>query len=102
MNRQRYERLPVWAKKVVDEVGNDIRAKSFAVDADWMARQNKILDGKIKVYKPDEREIEQWYAGAPAAWVAVRGTYDKTLARRALEQQQQVGLIKKLEAAGAL
>jgi len=56
----------------------------------------------VKIYTPTPTELERWYAGAPAAWVAVRGTYDPALARRLLEEQGQTGLIKKLEAARAL
>ncbi|HMN80981.1 MAG TPA: TRAP transporter substrate-binding protein [Burkholderiaceae bacterium] len=102
MNRKRYERLPEWAKNLIDELGREIGARSFKVDAEWMAQQNKLLDGKLSVYRPNQKELDRWYAGAPAAWLAVKGTYDKALARRALTDQNQAGLIKVLESAGAL
>jgi hypothetical protein len=54
------------------------------------------------MYKPTPTELQQWYAGAPAAWVAVKGTYDPALAKRVLKDQGQDELIKKLEAVGAL
>ena len=102
MDKKRYERLPDSAKKVVDSLGNDIRAKSFKVDAEWMAQQDKVLAGKVNVYTPNAMEMERWTAGAVPAWLAVKGTYDKSLAKRALEEQKQGGLIKALETAGAL
>ena len=67
-----------------------------------MARQTEALQGKVKLYKPTPAELQQWYAGAPAAWVAVKGTYDPALAKRVLKDQGQDELIKKLEAVGAL
>jgi TRAP-type C4-dicarboxylate transport system substrate-binding protein len=102
MDKKRYDRLPDWAKKDIERVGDEIRATSFKVDAEWMAKQDKILEGKVKVYTPNAKELDRWYAGAPAAWVAVKGTYDPALARRALDDQGQTALIKKLEAAKAL
>ncbi len=102
MDKKRYERLPDWAKKLVDGLGDDIRAKSFKVDAEWMAQQDKVLAGKVKVYTPNAKEMERWTAGAVPAWVAVKGTYDKSLARRALQEQKQDALIKALETVGAL
>jgi tripartite ATP-independent transporter DctP family solute receptor len=102
MGKRRYDQLPQWAKAEIVRLGDEIRARSFAVDAEWMARQNKILEGKVAMYKPTEKELELWYGGAPAAWLAVKGTYDHELARRVLKEQGQDGLIKKLEAAGAL
>jgi TRAP-type transport system periplasmic protein len=102
MDKKRYDRLPSWAKEVVAKIGDGIRSKSFQIDADWMAKQTAVLDGKVQVYKPTEKELEQWHRGAPAAWTAVKGTYDPALARRVLEEQGQVELIKQLEAAKAL
>jgi plasmid maintenance system antidote protein VapI len=67
-----------------------------------MARQNKILEGKVKVYTPTAKELDRWYGGAPAAWLSVKGTYDPALARRVLEEQGQTELIRKLVAAKAL
>ena len=56
----------------------------------------------MRVYNPTPRELQQWYSGAPAAWIAVKGTYDPKLARRVLQDQGQDELIKQLEAAKAL
>lgn len=102
MDKKRYDRLPEWAKKEILRIGDEIRAQSFKVDAQWMANQNKILEGKVQVYQPNPKELDRWYSGAPAAWVAVKGTYDAALARRVLQEQGQTGLIKKLEEAKAL
>lgn len=102
MDKKRYDRLPNWAKQVLDKIGQDIRDQSFKVDGEWMAKQNKILEGKVRVYNPTPRELQQWYSGAPAAWIAVKGTYDPKLARRVLQDQGQDELIKQLEAAKAL
>jgi hypothetical protein len=76
--------------------------RGFAVDAEWMAKYTKQLEGKVKVYKPSPAELSLWYAGAPPAWRAVKDTYDPALARRALQDQGQQELITKLEQAGAL
>ncbi|MBM3561012.1 MAG: TRAP transporter substrate-binding protein, partial [Alphaproteobacteria bacterium] len=102
LDKKRYDRLPDWVRPVLAKSGDEIRAQSFKVDADWMARQNKILEGKVKMYQPKVQELQQWYGGAPAAWVAVKGTYDPALARRALQEQGMGELIKQLEAAKAL
>jgi TRAP-type transport system periplasmic protein len=102
MDKKRYDGLPDWAKKAVDRVGAEMRARSFKVDAEWMARQTEALKGKVKVYQPTAAELQLWYAGAPPAWLAVKGTYDPALAMRALQDQGQTELIKKLQAAGAL
>ena len=102
MDQKRYERLPDWAKAAIDRVGKEIRQQSFKVDNEWMAKNTEALKGKVKIYKPTPAELQLWYDGAPAAWVAVKGTYDPALARRALQDQGQDALIKKLQAAGAL
>jgi TRAP-type C4-dicarboxylate transport system substrate-binding protein len=102
MDKKRYDQLPDWAKKAIDRIGTEIRQTSFKVDAEWMARQTEALKGKVKIYTPTPAELQQWYAGAPAAWVAVKGTYDPALAKRVLQDQGQDELIKKLQAAGAL
>ena len=102
MDLKRYQRLPDWARGVVDRIGKEISARAFAVDAEWMAKYTKQLEGKVKIYSPTPAELQQWYAGAPPAWRAVRDTYDPALARRALQEQGQQELIAKLEKAGAL
>ncbi len=102
MDLKRYQRLPDSARDVVDRIGKEIAARAFAVDAEWMAKYTKQLEGKVKVYKPTPSELSLWYAGAPPAWRAVKDTYDAALARRALQDQGQRELIGKLEQAGAL
>jgi tripartite ATP-independent transporter DctP family solute receptor len=102
MDKKRYDKLPDWGRQAIDRIGSEIRQKSFQVDAEWMARQTEALKGKVKIYQPTPAELQQWYAGAPAAWVAVKGTYDPALAKRVLKDQGQDELIKKLEAVGAL
>ncbi|SRR6266536_1302489 len=89
MDLKRYQQLPDWAHDVVDQVGREIAAWRFGVDAEWMAKYNKQLEGKVKVYTPTASELSLWYAGAPPAWCAVRNTYDPALARRALQDQGQ-------------
>lgn len=64
------------------------------------------MDGEAEqgargVYQPTGAELQQWYGGAPAAWIAVKGTYDPALARRVRQEQGPGELIKKLEAAKA-
>ncbi|HEY2970800.1 MAG TPA: TRAP transporter substrate-binding protein [Casimicrobiaceae bacterium] len=102
MDLKRYQQLPDWARQVVDRVGKEVEARGFAVDAEWMAKYTKQLEGKVKVYTPTASELSLWYAGAPPAWRAVRNTYDPALARRALQDQGQQELIAKLERVGAL
>lgn len=104
MAQKRYEGLPDWARKVVDRIGNEIDEQCFKVDNEWSARANKKLAGKTKIYQPTEAEMKLWYSGAPPAWKAVRaaGAYDAALARKIFEDQGQQGLIKEMEAVGAL
>jgi tripartite ATP-independent transporter DctP family solute receptor len=102
MDRKRHDRLPAWAKQELTKISQEIRDLSFKIDAEWMAKQNKLLEGKVKIYEPTSQELQQWYSGAPAAWIAVKDTYDPALARRVLQEQGQDELIKKLEAAKAL
>jgi TRAP-type transport system periplasmic protein len=102
LDKKRYDRLPKWAKDIVAKVSDEIRAKSFAIDAEWLAKYNEAMKGKVQFYKPTSAELEQWHAGATAAWVAVKGTYDPALARRILEEQNQRDFIKKLETVKAL
>jgi tripartite ATP-independent transporter DctP family solute receptor len=102
MDQKRYDRLPDWAKQDLSKIGQEIRDLSFKIDAEWMAKQNKLLEGKVKIYQPTAQELQQWYSGAPAAWIAVKGTYDPKVARRVLQDQAQGALIKQLEAAKAL
>lgn len=102
MDKKRYDRLPPWAKEVVDKIAHEIQEVAFAIDIEWREQRNKELDGKVKIYKPTADELPLWYKGAPAAWAAVKDKYDHALARRVLADQGQTGLIKDLEAVGAL
>lgn len=102
MDKKRYDKLPDWTKDILARIGKEMKETSFKVDAEWTARAVKILEGKVKYYNPDAREIQLWYAGATGAWGAVKGTFDHALARRALQEQNQDSLIKKLAAEGAL
>lgn len=97
MDKKRYDRLPAWAKKAVDRAGADLQKDCWAVDTEWKGKRLKELEGKVKIYKPTEKEMESWYKGAPAAWKAVKGTYDPALARRVLQDQGLTVLIKELE-----
>ena len=102
IDNKRYDKLPPAAQQILDRIGKEIRADSFKVDAEWTARNTKVLDGKVKIYKPTPAEMQLWYGGAPAAWLSVKGTYDPALARRVLQEQGQDELIKKLQTVGAL
>jgi hypothetical protein len=55
-----------------------------------MAKQTEALKGKVKTYQPTPAELQQWYAGAPAAWVAVKGTYDPARQARAAQGQDEL------------
>jgi TRAP-type transport system periplasmic protein len=102
MGKNRYDGLPNTAKEIIDRIGAEIKGSSFRVDRDWMDRQNKLLQGKVQIYKPTAEELQLWYAGAPPAWAVMKGRYDAKLVRRALTEQGQDKLTKELEAAGAL
>ena len=102
MGKKRYDGLPAAARQVIDKIGAEIKASSFRVDREWMDRQNTLLQGKVQIYKPTSSELQLWYAGAPPAWAVMKGRYDSKLVRRALSEQGQEPLIKKLESAGAL
>lgn len=102
MDKKRYDGLPPATRKIIDRIGSEIKARSFKIDAEWTAKEMKVLEGKVKIYQPTPAELQQWYGGAPPAWASVKGTYDPALARRVLQEQGQDELIKKLQAAGAL
>ena len=102
LEKKRYDRLPDWAKRILANIGDDIRARSFKVDTEWAAKHTGMFEGRVKSYTPTPREMEQWHEGAVAAWVAAKGTFDPNAARRALKEQGQDAFIKKLEAAKAL
>lgn len=102
LDKKRYDRLPDWVKPILAKISEEIHARSFKVDEEWSAKQTKALEGNYKIYKPTAAELNQWQAGAVAAWVSAKGTFDPALARRALKEQGQDEFIKKLEAAKAL
>ena len=43
MDKKRYDALPDWAKKIVDRIGGEIRAGSFKVDAEAIAKQGEFF-----------------------------------------------------------
>jgi TRAP-type C4-dicarboxylate transport system substrate-binding protein len=102
MAKKRYDALSPTEREIIDRIGAEIKASSFRVDREWMARQDKLLQGKVQIYKPTPPELQLWYAGAPPAWAVMKGRYDAKLVRRALVEQGQDALIKQLESAGAL
>jgi TRAP-type transport system periplasmic protein len=102
MDQKRYEKLPAWAQEAVTKAAADLQRESFAIDAAWIGRATKGLDQKVKIYKPNDAEMQLWYKGARTAWAKMKGAYDPAMARRALEEQGQTALIKELESAGAL
>lgn len=102
MGKDRYNKLPDWAKEVIDGISSDIRKESFKVDAEWEAKMADRLGGKLNIYAPTDEELKLWYKGAVDVWPTVKNTYDKNIARRVLEEQGQTDLIKGLEEVGAL
>jgi TRAP-type C4-dicarboxylate transport system substrate-binding protein len=102
MNRDRYQKLPDWAKEVVNKTAKELRDAAFKIDIEWREKADAELKGKVKIYEPNPAEMQLWYKGAVPAWLAVKGTYDPALARRILEEQGQQELIGALTAAGAL
>lgn len=102
MSKKRYDELPTSAKRILDRIAAEIKTSSFRVDQEWMERQAKALQGKVQIYRPTAQELQLWYAGAPPAWAAMKGRFDAKLVRRALTEQGQDQLIKRLESAGAL
>ena len=103
MDHKRYQKLPEWGQKAVNELGSDIQGKIFARDQEWIDSSVKELKmKKVAIYNPTPKEMELWYKGAVNAWLKVKDVYDPALARRVLADQGMDSLIKDLEAAGAL
>lgn len=102
MSRDRYTKLPDWAKETISKTAKELREAAFKIDIEWREKANAELKGKVKIYEPTPAEMQLWYKGAVPAWLAVKGTYDPALARRILEEQGQKELIGALAAAGAL
>jgi TRAP-type C4-dicarboxylate transport system substrate-binding protein len=102
MTKKRYDALPDWARDALDHAAKDLQREGFAYDLAWQKDLIGEMEGNIAVYEPTEAEMVDWKRGARQTWVAVKGTYDPSLARKILEEQGQKELIKELEDAGAL
>jgi tripartite ATP-independent transporter DctP family solute receptor len=102
MSKDRYDKLPDWAREAIDKAGADVQKAGFTYDIAWQDSAVKAMEGKVAVYTPTEAEMDQWREGAQEAWVAVKGAYDPALARRILKEQGLDKLIASLEKAGAL
>lgn len=102
MDLERYRALPQWAREAIDKAGADLMREAFAIDVKWQQNAADAIKAQAQIYVPNAQEMALWHKGAVAAWVSVRGTYDPKLVRRILEDQNEVDLIKELEAAKAL
>jgi len=102
MAQKRYEELPEWARGVIDRVGAELQQDAWAIDEEWTAKALTQLEGTTKIYTPTPEEFKIWYKGAPAAWEAVKGSYDPAMAARALKEQGLDSLLADLESKGLL
>lgn len=102
MDLERYRKLPQWARDAIDRTGEDLAREGLALDMAWQARSTGAMKDKVAIYQPTDAEVSLWQKGAKDAWVAVRKTYDPALARRILQEQGQLELIRELEGAKAL
>lgn len=102
MDLDKYRKLPQWARDAIDRTGEDLMREGLALDLAWQERSVGTMKGKVAIYTPSDAEVALWHKGAKDAWVAVRKTYDGALAKRILQEQGQVELIRELESAKAL
>lgn len=87
MDLKRYQGLPQWAQEAIEKSGRELQRTHLAIDLEMRKPNEKRVYDNAKVYKPTEAEMKLWRAGAPEAWKAMEGRYDKKVARRVLEEQ---------------
>jgi TRAP-type C4-dicarboxylate transport system substrate-binding protein len=102
MDYGRYQKLPDWAKKAVDNAGQDMQRLLYAIDQAWLNEAKKDLVKHVKIYKPTPKEMELWSACGVKVWQEAKGRFDPALAERLLKEQGKAALIKTLKDAGAL
>lgn len=102
MTKKRYDSLPPVARGAIDRVAREMLEENLALDRMQRAKLITEVKTKAKYYYPTEAERKLWTAGAPKAWVQLKGRYDPKIARRALEEQGQKDFIALLEKEGAL
>jgi TRAP-type C4-dicarboxylate transport system substrate-binding protein len=88
-----------WVQESTQAFGESVRE----LDQKWVEDGIAAIKGDIKEwYEPNEEEMKLWRAGAVGAWKDAKGTYDPTLAERALAEQGLDDFIATLKKAGAL
>ena len=105
MDLKRFQGLPGWARKAIDQASADLRAKAFGIDAKYAAKMGSKNTEKINYYTPNAGEMAQWRKAATKSWLIGKKLklYDPALARRILEAQGGLGgMIGELEKIGAL
>jgi TRAP-type C4-dicarboxylate transport system substrate-binding protein len=102
MSLKRYEALPDWAKEALTKAGKEMERKGYDYDIEWEKSAVKAMERHASIYTPTAEEALEWHKGAIAAWAAVEGSYDKSLAERVLKEQGLTDLIDSLKKAGAL
>lgn len=105
MDLKRFNALPGWAQKAIDDAAADLRSKAFKIDAGYAAKMGSKNATKVNYYQPTESEMVLWRKAAAKSWLigAKLKLYDRAVARRILEAQGGLGdMIKELKSIGAL
>ena len=89
MDKNRFEKLPVWAQEAVDKAAADIREQSFAIDQEYIKNIGEANADKAEFYTPTAEEASEWRNASAKAWLVASKLklYDPALARRILESQ---------------
>lgn len=105
MDMKRFEALPAWAQKAVDESAANLRSRVFEIDAQYAAKLGAANADKVKYYTPTPDEMAQWRKASAQAWLVGKklNLYDPAVARRILESQNGTeDFVAELQSLGAL
>jgi TRAP-type C4-dicarboxylate transport system substrate-binding protein len=103
MHEKRVQKLPGWAKDALQKAMDDFVVAALANDAAWVKEGTARIKAKVETfYSPNAAEQAKWLAGAVQAWKGAKGTYDASIAKKALKEQGLMEFLAKLEKAGAL
>ncbi len=89
MRKDRFEKLPVSAQKVILDAAAEAQAYSNKIDAEQM--QDGIAIGRklgVKFYKPTPEEMKIWQSTGRAIWKDFDSKIDKALLKTVLDAQK--------------
>lgn len=103
MDKRQYDKLSAQEKKWLHTAAKAFGEQVQSIDREWVEAGEKKIKASIKEwYVPNDKELNQWRAGAIDAWVNAKGTYDPKTAERVLKEQGMTDFIAQLKKAGAL